>query len=94
MHFSVWMSDDSPTFLHANAVLFPDGSSGQFSQHATAADCGHSSCYSAEKYFADHRPAAHGLMCVERRKQTLRTRKTSRHLDATNDNRRHTQRSQ
>ena len=61
---------------------------------AVAADCGHSNCRSADTQHADHRPAAHSAVCVDRRTQTLRTRKTSRRLDATHNAGRRPQRSQ
>jgi hypothetical protein len=81
------------TLVHDNAILFADGRNRHGCQHA-AADCGHSSCPNADRQHADHRPAAHSAVCVDRRTQTLRTRKTSRRLAATRNARRRPQRSQ
>jgi len=66
-----------------NTTLFSYGWSPLCCRHAAAADCGHSSCRSADRQHADHSQAAHSPVCVDRRTQTLRTRKTSRRLAAT-----------
>ena len=91
------MSDESMALLNAKALLFADVSNPHGSQHASAAvvaECGHSIYRNADTQHADHRPAAHSAVCVDRRKQTLRTRKTSRRLDATHNAGRRPQRSQ
>jgi len=80
--------------VHANALVFADGSSRHGCQDAAAAACGHSSCRSADTQHAELRPPAHCPVFVERHRQTLRTRKHSRRLDATHKARRRTQRSQ
>ena len=84
--------------LNAKALLFADVSNPHGFQHAAAAsvaaDCGHSICRSADTQHADYRPAAHSVVCVDRRKQTLRTRKNSRRLDAMHNAGRRPQRSQ
>jgi len=79
-------SGESEFILHANALLFADDRNQQVCVHAAAVvavtDCSHSRCRRAYSQHADHRTAAHSPMCVDRRKQTLRTRKTSRRLAA------------
>jgi len=82
-NFSLLMcviKSDSKIFLYANAILFADGGSRHPCQHASAAaaaHCSHSSCRSADTQHAEHRPAAHSPVCVDRRTQTLCTRKAS-----------------
>ena len=83
-HYYLLMSDESMALLNAKALPFANFSNPRGSQNAAAAaDCVHSSCRSADTQYADHRPAAHSAVCVDSRTQTLRTRKTSRRLDAT-----------
>jgi len=69
-------SNESMTLVHDNALLVADGRSRHGCQHAAAAaaDCGQSSCRSADTQHADHRPAAHSPVCVDCRTQALRTR--------------------
>ena len=91
------MSDESMALLNGKALLFADAIKPHVCQHAAAADaadCTHSNCRSADTQHADHRPAAHSVLCVDRRTQTLRTRNTSRRLDATHNAVRRPQRSQ
>jgi len=77
-------------------LLFADGRIRHCFQHAAAAsaDWGYSSCRSADKQHSDQRPTAHSPVCVCRRTQTLRTRKTSCRLTATHNAGRRPQRSQ
>ena len=56
--------------------------------------CGHSVCRNTDTQHADHRQAAHSAVFVDRRTQTLHTRKTSRRLAATHNAERRPQRSQ
>jgi len=81
-------------FVHANPLLLVDGWSQHGCQHAAAADCGHTSCRSADRQHDDHRAAAHSPVCVDRRTQIIRTRKTPRLLAATDNDGRQTQCSQ
>ena len=76
------------TVLYDNALLFADGKSRHVFQHAvatTVAEFGHSKYSIAERQQADHRATANSPVCVDCRKQTLRTRKTSRRLAATHN---------
>ena len=93
-HYYWCASNESMVLVHAKALPFADGSSRLDSQHAAAADCVHSSNFSAERLYADYRTDAHCPVCVDSRTKTLRTRKTTRLLAAPNDARRQPQRSQ
>ena len=88
-------SDASMRLVLDNPLLFADGRTRHGCQHASAAsaDWGYSSCRSADTQDADYRPATHSPVCVDRRTQTLHTRKTSRGLPATHNAGRRPQRS-
>ena len=90
------MSEQSVSFLYENALHFADDSGRHVCQHTAAipAECCHTRCRSTDRQHADHTTAANSPVCVDRRTQTLRTRKTSLRLAATHNAGRRPQRYQ